>query len=352
MSEATKSIDIITAEAAEWFALSREEMLTREQRGRFLAWLSASPLHIQEYLGVAESWGAMQVADCWSSLAEDEGRMRVGMGAENVHRMQPRSVHPFADGRRRLAWRSLLMPAVAAAVLMLGFVLNLNQVLVGEASYRTGLGEQRSIVLEDGTIMQLNAVTHVRVRLGDTVRRIELVDGEAYFKVAHDAARPFDVVTREAVVRAIGTAFNVYRREGKLDVAVTEGRVRVTAGGAQASAVAEPVFLDAHEGVVMRGDGRLTRMMTNEAITASAWKQRRLVFDGERLDTVVAEFNRYTKARLQVDSAELAGLRISGTFNADDPETLIAYLEQIQAVRAERADGRIILQRSVGTVRR
>ncbi len=344
MSEATKSIDIITAEAAEWFALNREEVLTREQRGQFLAWLSASPLHIEEYLGVAQSWGAMQAVEALPELPDD-GQLVAGSEAGNVYRLQAPVVRTHARGQMRPGRWRLLITSAAAVVLALGSVLAYTWGWTGGQSYQTGVGEQRSVVLRDGSIMQLNAMTRVRVRFDDGLRRIELADGEAYFKVAHDTARPFDVVTPEAVVRAVGTAFNVYRRAGKLDVAVTEGRVRVSAGRTtQAAAIDQPVFLSAREGVVMRGSGPLARTSAVETMPAPAWMQRRLVFHGERLDAVIAEFNRYTTERMQVVDAGLAGLRISGTFNADDPNTLIAYLEQIQSVKVDRAQGKTVLQ--------
>lgn len=352
MSGTTKSIDIITAEAAEWFTRNREDALTHAQREQFLAWLSASPLHIEEYLGVAESWQAMQAIERWPSSCDDDGLM-AGCDADNVLAMVPGPAAPPVRGRGRVPLRARAMPVAAALVLALGIALVLGLVQERGDAYRTGLGEHRSVVLEDGSVMQLNAMTRVRVRYGDAVRCVELIDGEAYFKVAHEAARPFDVVTPEAVVRAVGTAFNVYRREDRLDVAVTEGRVRVSAGRAAAApADAEAVFVSASEGVVVRGDGGFDRMAGAAGTSAPVWTQRRLVFDGERLDAVVAEFNRYTKQRLQLDGAELAGLRISGTFNADDPETLLAYLEQIQGVRVERTGRQVVLQRAVSGTRR
>lgn len=346
MSGTTRSIDIITAEAAEWFTRNREGEPSRAQRDQFLAWLSASPLHIEEYLGVAESWGAMQAIEHWPDSYGD-GAPTAGCEADNVVPMAPRPAISPAQAQRRRPLRALLVPLAAAAVLVLGLALAVGMFQAADTSYQTGVGEQRSVLLDDGSLMRLNAMTRVRVRLGDDVRRIELIDGEAYFRVAHDTARPFDVSTSEAVVRAVGTAFNVYRREGRLDVAVTEGRVRVTAARpAAASAIKGPVFLSAREGVRMQGGDKLTRTVATDHSPEPMWMQRRLVFDGERLDTVVAEFNHYARRRLQVEGADLAALRISGTFNADDPETLIAYLEQIQAVEVDRAEGQVLLRRS------
>lgn len=344
MRRTTTSIEIIAAEAAEWFTLNREGEPTHEQRERFLAWLSASPLHIEEYLGIAESWAALQSVDDWPDT-DLEGEPGAGLDADNVYRMETCAVVAPLRESARTAWRARLLPSAAAALAMLGLVVWFSLLWTAETSYRTELGEQRSVVLEDGSIMQLNAMTRVRVRFDNRSRRIELLDGEAYFKVAHDAARPFDVVTPEAVVRAVGTAFNVYRRDGRLDVAVTEGRVRVTAGASEGKPVMdEPVFLSASEGAVVRDDAGLRRT-TGASRAAPAWMQRRLVFRGERLDAVVTEFNRYTRVGLRVEGADLARLRISGTFNADDPGTLVDYLEQVQSVEVDRMGGKITLRK-------
>lgn len=335
------SLDIITAEASEWFLLMRVGDISATQKREFMEWLRQSPIHVQEYLGVAETWTLVAGSKAWPEAAE------AAAAASALSNVVPLSARASsADGRGRLSRllrNKTSYLGLAAALVGMFFVLELvvRIASVGDV-YKTERGEQRSIILEDGSVMQLNTLSTVRVAFDEGHRKVELVDGEAYFRVAHNPTRPFDVTTRKAVVRAVGTAFNVYSRGDRLDVAVAEGRVRVSATSAQRSGsptLPKPVFLDAHERLEVKvGSPPLRTAMAAEAARV-AWMDRRLVFHGERLDAVIAAFNLYSEKQLKLDSAELAELRISGTFNADDPETLVAYLKQVQGVKVGRLDG-------------
>jgi len=89
------------------------------------------------------------------------------------------------------------------------------------------VGEQRSIALADGSIIDLNARSRIRVRLSKDERDVELLQGQALFHVAKDNSRPFVVRSDTTVVRAVGTEFDVYRKKNGTVITVLEGRVVV-----------------------------------------------------------------------------------------------------------------------------
>src|SRR5205807_1325966 len=97
--------------------------------------------------------------------------------------------------------------------------------------YATAIGEQRSVVLKDGSMIQLNSRSRVEVRYTDHDRKIALKEGQALFTVARDTQRPFLVSAGDTAVRAVGTQFDVNRLETEIVVTVLEGKVAVESPG-------------------------------------------------------------------------------------------------------------------------
>jgi transmembrane sensor len=223
-------------------------------------------------------------------------------------------------------------------------------------TFQTVVGEQSSFTLQDGSVVFLNTNSMVRVGWLPAERHFELVRGEARFKVARDPSRPFTVATATAAVRALGTVFNVRAEPLSTQVAVLEGQVEVTAApsrepasGASVSAnkvstavqspAMERVRLAAGERAAVTPRGRQTNAGP-PIESVLAWTQRRLVFQDQPLDAVIQEFNRYRTHPLVLDDPALAALRISGVFDLNDPESLIAYLGTYETVQVDRrSDG-------------
>src|SRR5690606_28626324 len=99
---------------------------------------------------------------------------------------------------------------------------------------RTGVGEQRTVTLEDGSRVSLNTATRLSLHFDRGVRRVRLQSGEALFEVARDPGRPFVVESGDRQVRALGTAFIVRRDAGRIAVTLMEGSVEVAPVGGTA----------------------------------------------------------------------------------------------------------------------
>lgn len=182
--------------------------------------------------------------------------------------------------------------------------------------YATAVGEQRSVSLDDGSMIYINTRTRVDVRYSAEARELRLVGGEALFKVEPDPARPFRVRVNGAVVEAVGTQFNIYRKPHQAIVTVIEGAVR--AGAEQ---------VNAGQAVTITMDGRITAPAAADVGQATAWRQRRLVFEWETLETIAAEFNRYNRApRIRVEGEDALFRRYTAVFDADNPRTLVRFL--------------------------
>jgi transmembrane sensor len=188
--------------------------------------------------------------------------------------------------------------------------------LIATNAYTTGLGEQRTCKLKDGSIVYLNTDSRVEVRFGKQGRDVWLVRGEALFVVEHDASRPFIVHAGDSQIRAVGTQFDVYRREDATTVSVVEGVVQVS--------VANSIRLTAGEAADVQA-GRITAHPLQNLASAASWRERRLVFTDAPLREVAHEFNRYNRTRIRVEGAAGDRLRLTGIFDADRPQALILY---------------------------
>jgi transmembrane sensor len=252
---------------------------------------------------------------------------------------------PATSGRRqlaRVAMLSLAAVVVAAAWLVQGYWLS-------AIDLRTSVGEQRSVTLADGSVVFLNTNSELKLHWTKHERRIDLLRGEARFQVAKNPARPFVVATQEATVRAVGTVFNIRKAEAITQVAVLEGRVEVNAIPRELEENAYPTRDAGQPAAQMMPDLLLAAgqraAVTRRGVEANvgppiervaAWTERRLVFRGEALSAVVAEFNRYRLQALVVDDPSLAVIRINGVFDLDDPASLVTYLRNFESVRVEQ----------------
>jgi transmembrane sensor len=196
-------------------------------------------------------------------------------------------------------------------------------------------------MLADGSRVTLNTNSRIEVRLRADRRIIELVRGEALFEVAHDAQRPFDVQAGDVVARAVGTQFDIDKREKRTVVTVVEGRVAMTVAGAPSGQL--PVLV-AGDRVVIDGAGSSKLEHGVSSIEATAWTQHQLVFKRRPLGEITDEFNRYNLGRIEIRDPSLQQQEVTGTFRSDDVASFVAVLAGIQGVHvaSDGAGGYII----------
>lgn len=353
----------ILEEASTWFVAFRSQDVGEDTRRGFHDWLKRSPEHIGAYLEIAAIYAEIPVPDDVWPASELIAKARsspdinvvplspVGMTTESLQKMR-RGIRDPLPRRERLSASRLI-----AAALMLVFVSVGAWLYTERNTYGTGVGEQLSITMPDGSIVELNARSKVRVAFRDRQRDVELLEGQALFRVAKDRSRPFVVRAGATSVRAVGTQFDVYRKSTGITVTVLEGRVAVVSKVEQASespapetsahapvspervreAPADPkvlavaptisreILLAAGEQVTVTSS-QAQRVERPNIAAATAWTQHQLVFDGTPLSEVLEEFRRYTTRRLVVDSPELANLRISGQYTSTNPDSLLRFL--------------------------
>ena len=330
-----RSADAIAEEAADWVVRLGSNDASAEERLEFVAWLKCSPLHLSAYLGVERTWAALgkvdmsRRIDVTALLAEPDS---------NVVQLGGRFSRSRVPTRRRTMMRALAACALLACAGLIWFQLQLTN------RYTTGIGEQRTLRLSDGSTIVLNTDTAVRVSFTDAVREVRLLRGEALFNVAKNRSRPFWVRSHDVIARAVGTSFVVRSKPSETVVTVIEGEVAV-ADYAQIKVAAPTIVPDpaVHVTAGTRADVsggnkvRTVRVANPAAVTS--WRSGRLIFDGEPLAEVVAEFNRYNQVQLVLETSQLSQERISGVFDADQPLALARFLERTGMIEPIEATG-------------
>lgn len=224
-----------------------------------------------------------------------------------------------------------------AAGLLLGFSLIFSSLWftsdsgVGNGIYTTAVGEQSNLVLEDGSLVWLDTNSQLRVDYQAGVRHLYLLQGKAYFDVAKNPQRPFEVYAQSGLVRAVGTAFSVYLADNEVEVLVGEGRVEL-GRVAQGDDAREPVDVFHSLG---RGQGaRFDRVdqvyseLDDKSLAQElAWKKGVLVFVRDPLEQVVAEVSRYTDIQIDIDDPALGRLVMGGRFRVGELEALFEVLD-------------------------
>jgi transmembrane sensor len=377
-----KTTSSIRAAAAHWVVRMSTSELSAVGESEFFDWIRRSPEHVVEYLRAEAGWQEM-----------DGAAKQDASDVAALLRAAPRNVWPLEGVRAEPGGGSPRTPDItlettptahrrrAAVGVAAGVLLVLALACVAWLFERsrghtlsTGVGEQRRVVLADGSVVELNAVSRVRVKMTGQARTVYLDEGEGFFEVAKEGRRPFRVISDAAVVRAVGTQFNVYRSRRGTSVTVVEGRVAVDpvrrrgapdgrptgqdatadmtealglAAGASSDPVAsgsaaEPIELAAGQQVLIatdRGEPRAGKPVSVNPAISTSWRQRRLIFDDRSLADVVLEFNRYNRRQLVIEDPALGAERVNGIFDSDKPQALVRFLQQQSHVRATEVEG-------------
>jgi transmembrane sensor len=209
--------------------------------------------------------------------------------------------------------------------------------------YSTSLGERKTIVLSDGSQIELNTNTILRTTIDKRDRVVSLDRGEAYFEVRHDTARPFIVVAGDHRVIDLGTKFLARRDMNRLRVVVVEGRVRLDAVGGHGQPSA--TLAEGDVAVATADNMSMTKKTSIKLASELSWRHGMLVFDNTMLADAAAEFNRYNNKKLVVVGAEAARMTIDGKFRTSDVVLFARAARVLLGLRAEGRGDELVISR-------
>ena len=336
----------IKQQAGDWLVILDRGDITVQQQLELQQWLARSDYH-REYLEkLAKNWDSMAIMQ---QLSELFPLQETALQADH-------SARPAYAGLRQLAtdynrWftdNTRLAVSGLAAALLLAALLPLLVSTPGQ--YATGIGEQLTLTLRDGTEVALNTNSRLAVDYTPEHRVVRLLQGEAHFTVEKNPQRPFIVYAGDGLVWAVGTAFNVRYTSAVVDVTVTEGRVKVIPDVPDdtAAALAQPqplispstTPLGAREALIEVGQA-VQYNTDNKQITAyskalseesmaqkTAWQQGALVFNGEPLSKAIDEISRFTQKQIVIADPALSDIRVGGYYKLNNIEALLASLSE------------------------
>ena len=337
------SSEQIDREAAQWLAQLDSQPESEAIRTQFESWRSADARHAAAYLRLSIAWARM---DRLRALSAGQS----SIDSDALRAQSERGRDAASDKSRNALSHEWRRAAIAAGFVLLtlgGLVLVKS---LSRETLTTQVGGFARARLTDGSTVELNTGTRLKVQMDDECRRVELVAGEATFSVAHDPARPFIVNAGAATVRAVGTRFNVRRRVESVDVLVTQGKVRVAhARYSDAPEAANSALVSAGESALIAAT-HIERAPVTPALAdrALAWHHGSLEFESSTLAEIVAEFNRYNERRIVIDDPDLAAMQIGGRFSATNPDGFVHVLADF-GIRADITDSEIVLRRASRT---
>lgn len=376
MNKSQSNIMIMEAAAA-WAVRLEAGDLTAEENAALAEWLQESARHSSELL--------MATAILTTSIKLDKDR-RIDVDAliERANRSvislsddDGRETVPGSpdrkDGIRRFAQKFLWAPGLAAAaalLIMVGVSFRLIDFPADPGRfYTTERGELRSLTLEDGSVIHINTQSKLHVQFTKTARVLRLTEGEAMFEIAHDANRPFQVIAGDTVVQAVGTEFNVYRQDDKIDVTVIEGKVAVLPAeylgappsaeqlalleqnvGAAEDSSEQPYLtravLTVGQEATIFPDGKISKVSMVDPSVRTSWLRRMLVFRNAPLSQVVREFNRYNGLQIHIYDPVLAETPLTAALRADNPQALLDLIVTSDGIVLEhRGSNDVIIRR-------
>ncbi len=305
-------------EASRWIARLEASDVTLEDHQRFRAWLDASPENRSAYDAVSRSWDQL------------DGLKLLGL-----------EVAPAlaTDRARSPSRRRLLLAGGAGAGLVAAGAVGISiatPATTFAATYHTPVGGRERATLQDGSEIELNALTSVAAAYTERARNVTLQHGEALFTVVTDE-RPFRINTQFGPIKAASPgAYLVKALDGVV-------RVSVISGSIEARSVSAPLIAG-NEARLHNGGARLETLPPENAARRLAWRDHMLAFDGETLAEAAADVEAQTGVRFRFASTAIADLRVGGYIDGRDADAFLTLVEANLGLSAQRSeDGSVLL---------
>lgn len=291
-----ENIDPAYQQAVEWFVRMQDAEVSAEEQKAFSLWFTSSPAHQAAYQRASLLW-------------------------ERFDLIKPE--YKKYRKSRNISRRSLLLGGLAVAALPASYFL-LNPALY--ADYRSGIGEQLSVTLPDGSIAQLGTHTALSLDFNAETRRLILHHGQALFNVAPMANRPFEVVAGTGTAEALGTQFDIRLIGNAATVTVLESAVKLY------HANTSPVVIKAGWQIDYAGNVKGELHPANLA-EAEAWRQGRIYFEDKPLHYVLSELERYRRGKIILADATLAEIPVTAVFNSESSHDALNVLAEALPIR-------------------
>ena len=326
--------------AAWWVAAQRSTRWSRAHQRRLEAWLEADPDHGEALARTERAWDAVGMLAAHPYVLSLRER---ALAKPHGHRTS-----------RALSYAACLVCAVAVASVAAESTgrLNLKALVWGPGApkierYETPRGNRSTVVLTDGSRVDLNGGSLLEVEFSRRSRTLRLQGGEAWFAVAEDESRPFIVQAGGRTITDIGTVFTVRVKSKAIEVAVAEGKVGVAAAEASPMGPRRWTEVDAGEKLMASADGEI-QLIDVDVASLGDWRFGRVQFADTPLSVALDEMNRYAPVPMRLADPSLGDLRVSGVFFTDGANGFLTAVSTMFDLTVERADAETVLVKREG----
>lgn len=326
------------SQAATWAELMNRPVQDARAAAEFDRWISADPRHVESYAEMAALWQSSGLDAALRLSAANRPRARNDNDCRGYRQTQENgdSAHGATVARtlilprQAVVFASWILPLLFAIPVVLG-------ILAPEQSYTAARGENRAIVLADGSNLHLSGGSRLSVRMTPWAREVRMETGEAYFDVAHERFRSFSVDAGSASITVLGTAFDVdMMAEGTREVRVYRGFVKVEARGTRWR-------LPAGSGLSVSKDG--VQRFDNVQGARPGWIDGWFDAQDTALARLLDRINRTSDRPVVLADPMLGALRVTGRFRTGETRELLKTLAAVHDLRWEEESSRYILSR-------
>jgi transmembrane sensor len=311
--------------------------ITKDELRMLSDWLKADPENETIFSQFQKTWQLIEKQKIHSTIDTDKewNTMQAKMN-------DPVKVIPLNHNRNiQKSYVQNIWKVAAVLIILLGFsgmlyfylTIPANVVVIAQASNL----EQ---VLPDGSVVSLHAGSQITYpeKFSAKNRNVEL-EGEAYFKVTHDKTKPFIVASRDAMVKVLGTEFNVntHATTGTMEVVLTSGKVSVY----YKQIPQNKVLLVPGEKAEFVTDRKEIHKTTNTDPNYMAWKTRVLVFNNETMAQVVNTLQNVYQTRVKIADTKLSGCRVTAEFDNQTLNSVLEVLKQTLGFEVKQTGGNI-----------
>ena len=315
--------DSVEGQAADWLQRRHFWTWNAQDQGSLDAWLNEAPAHLVAYLRLE---AALNRADRLVALRQP---------------LSTRLVRFASKG-----WWPILSRVAVGLIIAVGIGIAASQYSASptSATYSTALGEHKIITLSDGSRIELNTRTELRLVADPAQRMVWLDKGEAYFQIHHDATRPFVVVTGDHRITDLGTKFVVRKNGSRIEVSLVEGRAQVDTTSTWRPT--QSAILTPGDVIVATAQSMSLTKKTPSALSDKlGWRRGLLIFRDTSLANAATEFNRYNTHQIVIADQATARLVVGGTFPSDDVTAFVRATQRLFKLHAETRGNETVVSR-------
>lgn len=319
MSKGLAEEQAVFEEAADWLLTLENVPDGAPILEEFEAWLSSSECHRYAWKRVNRTWSTLGAGLVLREKEERDFPAAVAFRRSISGRGKPGRSASVAIRRR--PYRALSGLGLAMAVVGMAWLVAPNVLMHIRADHITAAGEIERVQLADGSMIDLGGSSAISIDVNTQQRRVTLLDGEAFFDIAADAARPFVVDARGLKLRVLGTAFDVELTSSSTTVALLHGSIQVDSVAGHPARILRP-------GEMLQIDQATGTVTTGVAYPEDigAWREGRVFLADVTIGAVVEMIQRYHTAWISIPDRGLAAQKVSGLFDLRDPDAALTAL--------------------------